>query len=417
MSNRELRSLNVDGNTTVQSRTRSGRATDHDMSKLEDEIANLKAQLAQSREQFLEKEEEAERLATELREAKAETVEAQETAASEAARADSLQQELERQRMSGEIDKFRALEDVRRDHQAVLVREAELRVAEQVRMDAWIRDLKDSHHSEKEHLLKRIETLEKKSTAATGGADVRDVDGALPSDGSDSEKESGRVSPPASDAPAVSVSLPTVAAPSPSVSAPSPSVSAAPVAPVSSPAVTTPVSVVTSPSSGAPTTHISAPSAASTTGTVTTSVSSVTPIMTPIVTGTPTGLSPAASVFVPAVGATSVSTTPTSVVSLSGGIPTPVSGVSAVVTPASGEPATGTVPSPGSTSSIMETFTRLLKTQTDVMAAQVKAVTLQNLPSLPPYTGEGRDATDDGFDRWLQRFRERAAFANWSAED
>lgn len=50
---------------------------------------------------------------------------------------------------------FIALEDLCCDHQAVPVREAEQRAAEQVRMDEWIRDLKDSHHSEKEHLLKR----------------------------------------------------------------------------------------------------------------------------------------------------------------------------------------------------------------------------------------------------------------------
>lgn len=65
----------------------------------------------------------------------------------------------------------------------------------------------------------------------------------------------------------------------------------------------------------------------------------------------------------------------------------------------------------------METVTRLLKAQTDVMAAQAKAVAVQNLPNLSCYTGEGGDATDDGFDRWVQRFRERARFASWSAKD
>jgi hypothetical protein len=65
----------------------------------------------------------------------------------------------------------------------------------------------------------------------------------------------------------------------------------------------------------------------------------------------------------------------------------------------------------------METFTRLLQVQTDAMAAQAKAVAVQSLPSLGCYTGEAGDAVDDGFDRWLERFRERAKFADWSAEE
>jgi hypothetical protein len=54
----------------------------------------------------------------------------------------------------------------------------------------------------------------------------------------------------------------------------------------------------------------------------------------------------------------------------------------------------------------METFAHLLKVQADVMAAQAKAVAVQNLPALSCYTGEDGDATDDGFDRWLESFRE-----------
>ena len=65
----------------------------------------------------------------------------------------------------------------------------------------------------------------------------------------------------------------------------------------------------------------------------------------------------------------------------------------------------------------METFSLLLKSQTDVLAAQARAVSVQNLPGLSCYTGEGVDATDDGFDHWLERFRERAIFAGWSSEE
>ena len=60
---------------------------------------------------------------------------------------------------------------------------------------------------------------------------------------------------------------------------------------------------------------------------------------------------------------------------------------------------------------------RLLQAQTDAMAAQAKAAAVQSLPPLPRFTGEGTDISDDGFDKWLERFRERAKFADWSESD
>ena len=65
---------------------------------------------------------------------------------------------------------------------------------------------------------------------------------------------------------------------------------------------------------------------------------------------------------------------------------------------------------------VLETFTHLLKAQTDVMAAQAKAAALQNLPCLPKYTGEDGDTANGSFDRWIESFRERAKFADWSAK-
>jgi hypothetical protein len=41
----------------------------------------------------------------------------------------------------------------------------------------------------------------------------------------------------------------------------------------------------------------------------------------------------------------------------------------------------------------------LLQAQTDAMAAQAKAVAVQNLPPLPCYTGENSDVVDDGYDK------------------
>ena len=65
----------------------------------------------------------------------------------------------------------------------------------------------------------------------------------------------------------------------------------------------------------------------------------------------------------------------------------------------------------------METVVCLLKARAEVMAAQAKATAVQNLPNLSWYTGEGGDTTDDGFDRWVERFRERAKVTNRSVED
>lgn len=57
-------------------------------------------------------------------------------------------------------------------------------------------------------------------------------------------------------------------------------------------------------------------------------------------------------------------------------------------------------------------MTLLLQAQAEAMTAQAKAVAL---PSLPHFTGEGSDAVEDGFDKWIRKFRERAKFAGWSA--
>ena len=76
------------------------------------------------------------------------------------------------------------------------------------------------------------------------------------------------------------------------------------------------------------------------------------------------------------------------------------------------------VPSTSTSSTdVVATMARLLQAQTDAMTAQAKAAAVQNLPSLPCYTGEGTDVVDDGYDKWIQRFRERAIFASWSPED
>ena len=67
--------------------------------------------------------------------------------------------------------------------------------------------------------------------------------------------------------------------------------------------------------------------------------------------------------------------------------------------------------STATTDPVVQSVTRLLQAQTDAITAQAKATAVQSLPALPHYTGEGTDVTDDGFDKWIERFRERAKFA------
>ena len=51
--------------------------------------------------------------------------------------------------------------------------------------------------------------------------------------------------------------------------------------------------------------------------------------------------------------------------------------------------------------SFTETITRLLKTYTKAIAAQTQETAAQHLPPLKPYTGEGKQIEEDGFDRWI----------------
>ena len=109
---------------------------------------------------------------------------------------------------------------------------------------------------------------------------------------------------------------------------------------------------------------------------------------------------------------TTASTGPVLLPSSAGGPSCSVSMTSSISNPTS-TPAVTT----STTDSVVETMTRLLQAQADAMAAQAKAVAVQHLPALPCFTGEGEDATDDGFDKWLERFQERAKYAGWSESD
>ena len=71
---------------------------------------------------------------------------------------------------------------------------------------------------------------------------------------------------------------------------------------------------------------------------------------------------------------------------------------------------TGDAPRSAATG-MVETMTTFLQTQAEAMAAHARATAAQQLPALPLYTGEGKQAADDGFERWIDRFKERAKVA------
>ena len=77
-------------------------------------------------------------------------------------------------------------------------------------------------------------------------------------------------------------------------------------------------------------------------------------------------------------------------------------------------PATGDGPRSTATG-MVETMTTFLQAQAQAVAAHARATAAQQLPALQSYT-EGKQAAYDGFERWIDRFKERAKVAGWDAE-
>ncbi len=67
-------------------------------------------------------------------------------------------------------------------------------------------------------------------------------------------------------------------------------------------------------------------------------------------------------------------------------------------------------------SDLIESMTKLLQAQTQMLAAQAQAVAVQTLPPLTLYNGEESQNEDNTFDRWMERFEERARLAKWQDE-
>ena len=65
---------------------------------------------------------------------------------------------------------------------------------------------------------------------------------------------------------------------------------------------------------------------------------------------------------------------------------------------------------------LMQSVTDFLRAQTQAMIAQAQVASLQSLPPLPCYSGEGNQGDDEGFESWLELFEERAQLAGWTDE-
>ena len=51
-----------------------------------------------------------------------------------------------------------------------------------------------------------------------------------------------------------------------------------------------------------------------------------------------------------------------------------------------------------------------------MVAAQTRAMSAQSLPPIPAYSGEGEQSLEDGFERWIEQFEERARLVGWSED-
>ena len=67
---------------------------------------------------------------------------------------------------------------------------------------------------------------------------------------------------------------------------------------------------------------------------------------------------------------------------------------------------------------LIQSMSKLLQAQTEMLTAQAQAVAVQGLPPIAKFSGENLDSDhdEDGFDKWLEAFEERAHLAGWSQE-
>ena len=158
MSNRELKSLReLSGTRDVVARKslRSGLIRDSTMDQqLEARLAHLEAELSQAKRSFEQKDVEMERLRSQVEQATREADEVQREAEQRSqALEEQLARETESSRLRAEVEKFRALEELRGEHQRAMERERKV-------MDDWMQDVKERFRVEQQRFEEHISALE-----------------------------------------------------------------------------------------------------------------------------------------------------------------------------------------------------------------------------------------------------------------
>ena len=119
--------------------------------QLEERLAQLEAELSLATRSLAQKDVELDRLHSQVEEA---TREAQREAEQRSqALEERLSRETESSILRAEVEKLRALEELREKHKRVMDRERKL-------MDDWMQDIKEQFRVEKQHFEERISTLE-----------------------------------------------------------------------------------------------------------------------------------------------------------------------------------------------------------------------------------------------------------------
>ena len=151
MSSRELKSLQeLSGTRDVVTR-KSGLVRDATMNaeqQLEDRVAQLEAKLSRARHSLAQKDVELDGLRNQMEDATREADEAQREAEQRSrALEERLTRETESSILRAEVEKLRALEELREEH----------RRSERKRklMDDWMQDVKERFRVEKQHLEER----------------------------------------------------------------------------------------------------------------------------------------------------------------------------------------------------------------------------------------------------------------------
>ena len=67
-------------------------------------------------------------------------------------------------------------------------------------------------------------------------------------------------------------------------------------------------------------------------------------------------------------------------------------------------------------SSLSSVFQGFLESQAKLLAVQTNTLAVQSAPPLVPFTGEDVEVETNSFERWLERFEERAVMLSWTDE-